>query len=90
VWVPSRNPRPGGPPGHPLATLTERVRLSDPRAADLPRTFMYCSNPLAPMIGPSATRARNDPRWSFHEFRCSHNIQRDAPNELAEVLLGTV
>jgi pimeloyl-ACP methyl ester carboxylesterase len=90
VWVPHRHPRPGSSPGHPLRTLTDPVRLSDPVAAALPRTFVYCSSPPAPMIGPSAERARNDPAWRFHEFKCGHIVQHEAPRELADVLLGTV
>ncbi len=61
VWVPHRGPGPHAAPGHPLATLLEPVHLADPVAAALPRTFIYCSSPPAPMIGPSAERARNDP-----------------------------
>ena len=49
---------------------------------------MYCSKPPAPMIGPSAERARTEPGWTFHEFRCGHIVQHEAPHELANVLLG--
>jgi pimeloyl-ACP methyl ester carboxylesterase len=87
VWVPHRNAAPGAWPGHPLSTLVEPLRLGDPAAAALPRTFVYCSSPPAPMIGLSAERARNDPAWRFHEFACGHVIQQEAPRELAQVLL---
>lgn len=39
------------------------------------------------MIGPSAERARTEPGWTFHEFRCGHIVQHEAPRELANVLL---
>jgi len=42
------------------------------------------------MIGPSAERARNEPGWTFHEFRCGHIVQHEAPRELAHVLLGAM
>ena len=90
VWVPHRNPGPHAAPGVPLSTLLEPLRLSDPAAAALPRTFVYCSSPPAPMIGPSAERARNEPGWAFHEFACGHIIQREAPRQLADVLLAAV
>ena len=42
------------------------------------------------MAGLSAERSRTDPLWTFHEFPCSHNIQRDAPAELTQVLLQAI
>ena len=90
VWVPPRQPGPGAGPGTPLGTLTEPVRLGNAAAAALPRTFVYCSSPPAPMIGPCADRARNDPTWRFHEFACGHAVQHEAPRELAAVLLGAM
>jgi hypothetical protein len=90
VWVPFRNINDSPAPGIPLGTLLEPVHLSDPSAARLPRTFVYCSNPPAPMIGPSAERARTEPGWAFHEFACGHSVQHEAPRELAAVLLGAV
>ena len=91
VWVPFRtsNENPP-PPGIPLGTLVEAVRLGNPAAARLPRTFVSCSNPPAPMIGPSAERAGTEPGWAFHEFPCGHLVQREAPRELAAVLLGAM
>ncbi len=62
VWVAFRNFNDSRAPGIPLGTLLEPVHLRDPGAARLPRTFVYCSNPPAPMIGPSAERARLSPR----------------------------
>jgi pimeloyl-ACP methyl ester carboxylesterase len=89
VWVPFRSSDGSAPPpGIPLQTLTDPVRLTNPRAAALPRTFVYCSKPPAPMIGPSAERARTEPGWTFHEFRCGHIVQHEAPHEPANVLLG--
>jgi pimeloyl-ACP methyl ester carboxylesterase len=91
VWVPFQsNDGSAPPPGIPLVTLTDPVRLANRRAATLPRTFVYCSNPPAPMIGPSAERARTEPGWTFHEFRCGHIVQHEAPHELASVLLGVI
>src|SRR5918911_560691 len=91
VWVPFRNSNDNPPPpGIPLGTLVEPVRLGDPGAARLPRTFVYCSNPPAPMIGPSAERARTEPGWAFHEFACGHLVQNEMPKELAAVLLGAM
>jgi pimeloyl-ACP methyl ester carboxylesterase len=91
VWVPFRGSNGSAPPpGIPLQTLTDPVRLANPRAAALPRTFVYCSNPPAPMIGPSAERARTEAGWTFHEFRCGHIVQHDAPRELASVLLDAM
>jgi pimeloyl-ACP methyl ester carboxylesterase len=87
VWVPFRNVPDSPAPGVPLSTLVEPLRLGNPAAARLPRTFVYCSKPPAPMIGPSAERARTEPGWTFHEFACGHIVQHEAPRELAAVLL---
>jgi pimeloyl-ACP methyl ester carboxylesterase len=90
VWVPFRNSGVPPPPGIPLLTLSDPVRLDNPRAAALPRTFVYCSSPPASMIGPSAERARIETGWAFHEFRCGHIVQHESPRELASVLLATM
>jgi pimeloyl-ACP methyl ester carboxylesterase len=75
VWVPFRFSNQPPPPGVPLQTLTDPVHLANPDAAALPRTFVYCSNPPAPMIGPSAERTRTEPGWTFHELQCGHIVQ---------------
>jgi pimeloyl-ACP methyl ester carboxylesterase len=89
-WVPFRNMTNASAPGIPLRTLTEPVRLTNPRVAALPRTFVYCSSPPAPMIGLSAERARTAPGWDFHEFKCGHIVQNEMPGELAAVLLAAM
>lgn len=90
VWVPFRNVRNSPAPGIPLRTLADPVRLDNPRAAALPRTFVYCSTPPAPMIGPSAERARTEPGWIYHELLCGHMVQNEMPRELADVLLAAM
>jgi hypothetical protein len=90
VWVPFRNASSSPAPGVPLSSLTDRLRLGSPAAARLPRTFVYCSSPPAPMIGPSAERARTEPGWCYRELACGHIVQHEKPGELVDVLLGTV
>ena len=90
AWVPFRNIQNSPAQGIPLRTWRDPVHVGNPRAAALPRTFVYCSNPPAPMIGPSAERARTEPGWAFHEFKCGHIVQNEAPRELAAVFLGAV
>jgi len=76
-----------------LKPLTQAVVLGNPRAATLPRTFIYCTEkaemrltdvPLAQ----SAAYARAQ-GWRYHELTTGHAPMQTMPQELTDVLLGT-
>ena len=77
---------------HPLATLTQPLRLGNPAAATLPRAFVYC--PEGKTAGGSmerlAARLRADPGWRYREVAANHAAPITAPEALAEAFLSLV
>jgi len=76
---------------HPYKALTEPVRLRDPAALSLPRTFIYCTrkppgDATTHDRAPSVQRARTDPVWRYRELACGHMAMVEAPEQLAELL----
>ena len=78
---------------HPLKTGQQPVSLTNPAAAALPRTFIYCTQdkeamgPLGVPITQAAERARSDPRWRYRELQTGHSPWETAPRELVSLLL---
>ena len=73
---------------HPFHTFTQPVRLANPAAAALPKTFIYCSSPATGSFDGFAAKYRNDSAWRFHELKTGHDAMILAPDELAAILLG--
>ncbi len=75
---------------HPLATMTQPLRLSDP-PPDLPRIYVYCSEgkdgePEPPYL----SRVRSDPDWQWVELAAPHTAHVMAPEKLTATLLDLV
>ncbi|GAA4793808.1 alpha/beta fold hydrolase [Actinomycetospora chlora] len=73
---------------HPLATLEQPARLR----TDLSRTrrvYVYATNwgGTPSPFGPTLARLRGEPGWTVHELDAAHNLMRDAPDQLRDVLL---
>jgi pimeloyl-ACP methyl ester carboxylesterase len=81
---------------HPLKTGQQPVSLTNPAAAALPRTFIYCTQdkdamgPVGLPITQAAERARSDGRWRYRELQTGHSPWETAPRELASLLLEVV
>ena len=81
---------------HPLKTGQQPVSLTNPSAAALPRTFIYCTQdkeamgPVGAPITQAAERARSDGRWRYRELQTGHSPWETAPRELASLLLEVV
>jgi pimeloyl-ACP methyl ester carboxylesterase len=77
---------------HPLATLTQPLRLANPAATALPRAFVFC--PEGKTAGGSmerlAGRLRADPGWRYREVAANHAAPITAPRALAEAFLSLV
>lgn len=75
----------------PWATYTQPIRLRDPRAAVLPRTYISCTQRGdAPQYAPAAAaaaRARSE-GWQLIELASGHNPNETIPDRLAELLVG--
>ena len=73
---------------HPLATLLQRVRLTGP-GPRCPRTYVYATRwPGDSPFTPTYERLRTDPDWTVHALDSAHNLMRDAPERLHEILLA--
>lgn len=72
----------------PVETVRRPVRLGNPDAADLPRTFIRCteSRPegLIPLL---AERVRTDPSWHYREIAACHDAMVTEPERVAALLL---
>jgi pimeloyl-ACP methyl ester carboxylesterase len=81
-WVAARL----GP--QPVRTFEQPLTLrSDPAAAALPRTYLYCTRgPLVPIFEPFAARVRTDPGWSYRELTTGHDAMITAPHALTAAL----
>ena len=74
----------------PLKTWADRVRLTDPRAEAIPKTYIRC--PLRKHPGPDtlsrhAETARRSPAWRYRELASDHDSLITHPRELADLLL---
>lgn len=72
---------------HPFQCLAQPVRLANPRARALSRTFIYCSSPATGSFDQFAAKYRGDPVWRFHELRTGHDAMILVPDQVAALLL---
>jgi pimeloyl-ACP methyl ester carboxylesterase len=72
---------------HPYRCFTQPLRLVNPSAAALPRTFIYCSSPATGSFDQFAAKYRGDPAWRFRELKTGHDCMILVPEEVAAVLL---
>jgi hypothetical protein len=70
----------------PLATCEEPIQLPQHRAAQLPRSFIRCTESVLVQFAERAKAAGLD----YHELATSHVSMHTAPKELAEILLQIV
>lgn len=73
---------------HPLASLLQPLRLSGDTGRFRRRDYVYAAgwdgaSPFTPVY----ERLRADPAWTTHALDGGHNLMRDAPGELLEILL---
>lgn len=81
AWVrPRLNP-------HPLKTKLDKIELKNPKAAKLPRTFIYCNDPAVGPFGQFAERIRDDDSWQYRELPTGHDAMITKPEQLADLLL---
>ena len=72
---------------HPLATMTQPLRLANPALA-LPRTYIHCTeNKDGEPVPPHLDRVRTDPSWRFVELAAGHTAHVTAPEKLTATLL---
>ena len=70
---------------HPLNSMLQPVRLSNPAARALPRTFIYCSKPAMGFFERFAQKARSG--WRYREIATGHTAMVTEPRRVADLLL---
>jgi pimeloyl-ACP methyl ester carboxylesterase len=77
---------------HPLASLLQRIRLTGDLTRFRRRDYVYASvrDGGQSLFAPTYQRLRDDPQWMVHALDSRHDIMRDAPEKLLEILLDSV
>ncbi|TVT54642.1 alpha/beta hydrolase [Amycolatopsis rhizosphaerae] len=75
---------------HPLASLLQKIRLTGDLSGFRRRDYVYATrwegeSPFAP----TRRRLENDPLWKVHPLDSRHNVMRDAPDKLLEIMLDS-
>lgn len=73
----------------PVKTLTQRLRLGNPQATAIPRTYIFCTEGKGESDATlrMAAAARSDSAWRYLELASTHLAPFVAPTALAEVVL---
>jgi pimeloyl-ACP methyl ester carboxylesterase len=74
----------------PFKTWQQPVRLTNPAATTVPRTYIFCTATEGFPFAPSAQRAREEAGWHYREIDAAHNAMMTAPQQLTELLLELV
>ena len=77
---------------HPLATFAQPVRLRNPAAETIPRTFIFCTEGKEPGFQTIQTAAqlRTHPGWRYRELAANHLAPVTAPRKTADLLVSLV
>ncbi|MGE0681262.1 MAG: alpha/beta fold hydrolase [Candidatus Binatia bacterium] len=75
---------------HPFKTLMTPVKLMNPVALALPKTYIYCNNPAMGFFEAFAERARTAQGWRYRELATGHDAMVTMPRELTGLLLELV
>jgi pimeloyl-ACP methyl ester carboxylesterase len=76
----------------PLASYTQPIRLQNPAAAAVPRTFVSFTEgkEQGDVFASTATRLRSAPGWRYRELADNHLAPINAPQATADLLLSLV
>ena len=71
----------------PFLTMTEPLRLTNPSAPELPRSYIYCTDKeQSDVFEQFARRLAADPLWRSYQIDTDHYPMLTTPRELAEIL----
>ena len=74
---------------HPLAAMTEPVRVTAPDGAGPPRTYIFCTEGKeGEDVPPYLDRVEHDPTWRFVRLAATHSVHVRAPELLAVTLVA--
>jgi pimeloyl-ACP methyl ester carboxylesterase len=72
---------------HPLATFTERLRLTGAYMSIAKKTYVRATAWHGHLDPKNYDWTRTDNDWTFREIACGHEVMLDAPLELADILI---
>jgi len=75
---------------HPFATLRETIHLTGGYESIAKRTYIRATGLKVTHPQVSYLRVKDDRSWSTFEVPCGHDVMLDAPERLAEILLGAM
>lgn len=91
--------RPGAPisfkrTAQPLKTMMDVVEVNHPMAAQLPRTYIACTQkswqwPFTPILAQTAVRVQTE-GWRYREMPTTHYPMETMPQELTSLLLEII
>jgi pimeloyl-ACP methyl ester carboxylesterase len=74
---------------HPLATLIQRVWLTGAWKQVPAKVFVAALDTPGGLQAPaSMAKVRDDPAWRYEEWHTSHNVLRDGPDRVVDLLLS--
>ena len=73
---------------HPFASFTQPLRLANPAAAALPKSFIHCTEAVPRRWREIVLRrVHSEPGWRYRALASGHDAMVIAPRELADLLL---
>lgn len=74
---------------HPLATLVQRVSLTGAWRQVPVKAFVAALDTPGGLQAPaSMAKVRDDPAWRYEEWHSSHNVLREGPGRVVDLLLS--
>jgi pimeloyl-ACP methyl ester carboxylesterase len=71
----------------PIATMTEKIKLTGARERIAKKTYIRASGYPNVSFDKAHARVKADPTWRTYEVPCGHDVMVDEPERLAEILL---
>jgi len=73
---------------HPLGTYESPLNIKAPPGNGLPRTYVFCTNPVYPALEGVRRWVKAQHGWRWLELPAAHDAMVTAPAELTELLLS--
>ena len=74
---------------HPLATLVQGVRLTGAWRQVRTKVFVAALDTPGGLQAPgSMAKVKDDPTWRYEEWHTTHNVLRDGPDRVVDLLLS--
>ncbi len=70
----------------PFRTYLDPIRISNPTAAQLPHTYIYCKHPHS-LLEQFVEKIQMDEKWQFFEINSGHDAMVVEPDQVAKILL---